>query len=139
MECVFQSSRVMCSMPGHTRLLQRMQNMLRIAKNERPTVFAFQHGLAKQTWVPKPFEVCMQVFAKLCEVMMQASTVMAVDTNTAGMPDTRRSAFAVALRRCYTAASLSCVTTPAAKTAEHQWSSGRIHRRHRCDPGMMPG
>ena len=22
---------------------------------------------------------------------------------------------------------------------EHQWSSGRIHRRHRCDPGSIPG
>ena len=21
----------------------------------------------------------------------------------------------------------------------HQWSSGRIHRRHRCDPGSIPG
>jgi hypothetical protein len=22
---------------------------------------------------------------------------------------------------------------------EHQWSSGRIHRCHRCDPGSIPG
>ncbi len=22
---------------------------------------------------------------------------------------------------------------------KHQWSSGRIHRCHRCDPGSIPG
>jgi hypothetical protein len=31
------------------------------------------------------------------------------------------------------------VTTSAAQTAEHQWSSGRIHCCHRCDPGSIPG
>ena len=25
------------------------------------------------------------------------------------------------------------------ETHEHQWSSGRIHRCHRCDPGSIPG
>ena len=25
------------------------------------------------------------------------------------------------------------------KVNEHQWSSGRIHRCHRCDPGSIPG
>ena len=25
------------------------------------------------------------------------------------------------------------------KTTMHQWSSGRIHRCHRCDPGSIPG
>ena len=25
------------------------------------------------------------------------------------------------------------------RTQLHQWSSGRIHRRHRCDPGSIPG
>jgi hypothetical protein len=27
----------------------------------------------------------------------------------------------------------------AGSRAEHQWSSGRIHRCHRCDPGSIPG
>ena len=26
-----------------------------------------------------------------------------------------------------------------AKAQQHQWSSGRIHRCHRCDPGSIPG
>ena len=25
------------------------------------------------------------------------------------------------------------------RTHQHQWSSGRIHRCHRCDPGSIPG
>jgi hypothetical protein len=31
------------------------------------------------------------------------------------------------------------MTTLAASTAEHQWSSGRIHRCHRCDLVSIPG
>ena len=27
----------------------------------------------------------------------------------------------------------------ASNEQEHQWSSGRIHRCHRCDPGSIPG
>ena len=27
----------------------------------------------------------------------------------------------------------------ASNEEEHQWSSGRIHCRHRCDPGSIPG
>ena len=28
---------------------------------------------------------------------------------------------------------------PSVKFSQHQWSSGRIHRCHRCDPGSIPG
>jgi len=59
-------------------------------------------GLAKQTRVPKPSEVCMQVLAKLCEVMMHGG--------------------ALAPSLCaHVTVRLAChVATPAAKTAEHQ-------------------
>ena len=30
-------------------------------------------------------------------------------------------------------------TTLPASTVEHQWSSGRMHRYRRCDPGSIPG
>jgi hypothetical protein len=44
-------------------------------------------GQAKQTRVPKPSDVCMQVLAKLCEVMMHAWMFMAADTDTTGIRD----------------------------------------------------
>ena len=28
---------------------------------------------------------------------------------------------------------------PNGRIQQHQWSSGRIHRCHRCDPGSIPG
>ena len=30
-------------------------------------------------------------------------------------------------------------THPRQNSHKHQWSSGRIHRCHRCDPGSIPG
>ena len=35
--------------------------------------------------------------------------------------------------------SLSRMTYVHFEMQKHQWSSGRIHRCHRCDPGSIPG